>query len=88
MALNDAGRMVETVWNEIPEHYPGVDIDAFVVMPNHVHGIVVLVGAAPRGRPTRSRQPQASGQPQGVARDEPWKVEDRGEKPAIALKGR
>jgi REP element-mobilizing transposase RayT len=43
MQLNDAGRMIQQVWDEIPSRYPGVDIDAFVVMPNHVHGIVVLV---------------------------------------------
>jgi hypothetical protein len=51
MRLNDAGRMVRTVWDELPVYYPGVDIDAVVVMPNHIHGIIVLVGAAPRGRP-------------------------------------
>jgi REP-associated tyrosine transposase len=51
MLLNDAGRMVQTVWDEMPVHYVGVAIDTFVVMPNHIHGIVVLVGAAPCGRP-------------------------------------
>jgi len=51
MLLNDAGRMVQTVWEAMPVHYMGVVIDAFVVMPNHIHGIVVLVGAAPCGRP-------------------------------------
>ncbi|WP_076791310.1 transposase, partial [Chlorobium sp. KB01] len=42
MHLNDAGRMVERCWNEIPVHFPHVELDAFVVMPNHVHGIVVI----------------------------------------------
>ncbi|MDI9571434.1 MAG: transposase [Pseudomonadota bacterium] len=50
MRLNDAGVMVQSVWDEIPAHYPGIYIDVFIVMPNHIHGIVV-VGAAPRGRP-------------------------------------
>ena len=53
--LTDAGRMAQAIWDEIPDHYPGIDIDAFVVMPNHMHGIVVLthsgVGADPRVRP-------------------------------------
>jgi len=40
--LNPAGQMISGVWCELPEHYPGVTLDAFVVMPNHVHGIVVL----------------------------------------------
>ena len=44
MVLNSAGRAVEGVWNELPVHYPHVALDVFVVMPDHVHGIVVLVG--------------------------------------------
>ena len=44
MALNAAGRAVEQVWRGLPEHYPHVELDVFVVMPDHVHGIVVLVG--------------------------------------------
>ena len=45
MALNDAGRMLEKVWNELPQRFVGIELDAFVVMPNHVHFIVFLVGA-------------------------------------------
>jgi REP element-mobilizing transposase RayT len=49
MHLSAAGQMVQRTWDEIPDHYPGVDIDAFVVMPNHVHGIIVLDPGQPRG---------------------------------------
>ena len=47
MCLNDAGQIVEKCWSEIPGHFPHMALDAFVVMPNHVHGIIVLnnVGA-------------------------------------------
>lgn len=38
--LNDAGRLVETVWNMLPERFPSIELDAFVAMPNHVHFIV------------------------------------------------
>ncbi|MDP2887163.1 MAG: transposase, partial [Ignavibacteria bacterium] len=31
-------------WKEIPRHYPSIKLDEFVVMPNHVHGIIVVVG--------------------------------------------
>jgi hypothetical protein len=51
MRLNDAGRMVHGVWHDMPHHYRGVDIDAFVVMPNHIHGIIILVGAGPSACP-------------------------------------
>ena len=39
---NDAGRMVQAAWDGVPHHYPGVDIDVFQLMPNHLHGIIVL----------------------------------------------
>jgi putative transposase len=58
MRLNDAGRMVAEVWKSLPERFATVMLDAFVVMPNHFHGIIVivdtvgapLVGAQDRGR--------------------------------------
>lgn len=40
--LNDAGQLIQTRWDELPSHYPGVETDEFEVMPNHVHGIIVL----------------------------------------------
>jgi putative transposase len=42
MVLNDVGRMVEKVWLEIPGHFSGVDVDTFIIMPNHVHGIIEI----------------------------------------------
>ncbi len=56
MVLNDAGRMVLTVRHELPENYPGVDIDALQVMPNHIRGIVVVVGAGPCACPAGASQ--------------------------------
>jgi putative transposase len=42
MKLNPFGEIVTSCWKEIPLHYPGVDNDFFIVMPNHVHGIVIF----------------------------------------------
>ena len=42
MRVNGAGTMVSKVWGELPERFPTIELDAFVVMPNHVHGIIVL----------------------------------------------
>jgi REP element-mobilizing transposase RayT len=39
---NDAGRMVTDVWSAMPSHYVGVGLDTFVLMPDHVHGIITL----------------------------------------------
>ena|GEM_PF-93119 len=46
MELNDAGRMVEKCWYEIPAHFPHAQLDEFAVMPNHVHGIVGITNDA------------------------------------------
>jgi putative transposase len=43
MRLSAAGQVAESCWQGIPSHFPHVELDFFVVMPNHVHGIVVIV---------------------------------------------
>lgn len=43
MLLNDAGRMVQKAWDDLADHYPGLETDAVVVMPNHLHGVIVLL---------------------------------------------
>jgi putative transposase len=48
MSLSDAGHMLAKLWNDIPARFADVEIDAFVVMPNHVHGIIVLPDAVDR----------------------------------------
>ena len=63
MRLNEAGHMAYRTWESLPLRFSGIDIDLFVVMPNHLHGIVVLrqqpVGAplvgARRSPPSDSR---------------------------------
>ncbi len=42
MALSEIGRIAYNCWMEIPEHFPFVKLDAFVVMPNHVHGVIII----------------------------------------------
>jgi len=46
MILNDFGEIAFDEWMKLPERYPNMLLDAFQVMPNHVHGIIVLVNAA------------------------------------------
>jgi putative transposase len=40
--LNELGRVVESCWQEIPEHFAKVELDEFIIMPNHIHGIIIL----------------------------------------------
>ena len=42
MKLNGWGALVQESWEEIPFHYPEVRLDAFQVMPNHLHGTLFL----------------------------------------------
>jgi REP element-mobilizing transposase RayT len=44
MELSAYGRVAATMWQRIPRHFPRVQLDEWVVMPNHVHGIIVIVG--------------------------------------------
>jgi len=43
--LNEYGKIVKKFWHEIPDHFPNMVLDEFVVMPNHVHGILIIVNS-------------------------------------------
>ena len=42
MILSETGEKADKYWLEIPEHFPFVKLDVHVVMPNHVHGIIII----------------------------------------------
>lgn len=64
--LNGAGLMVQSWWGKLTGKFPLVQTDAYIVMPNHFHGII-SVGAAPCGRPDINYPDETTGQPHGVA---------------------
>ena len=39
---NSSGEIAKNIWDMIPEKFSGVKIDSFVIMPNHIHGILVF----------------------------------------------
>ncbi len=43
MVLNDAGEIVKTEWLKTREIRGNIKLDAFVIMPNHIHGIIVIM---------------------------------------------
>jgi REP element-mobilizing transposase RayT len=45
MHLNEAGHIVNECWLDIPKHFSNVILHEFIIMPNHIHGIIELVGA-------------------------------------------
>ena len=42
MHLNVVGEIARDTWKTIPDRFPGIELDHFVIMPNHIHGIVVI----------------------------------------------
>jgi len=70
MHLNKFGSIVNDCWREMPSHFPNVEIDAFVVIPNHMHGIVNIVdnrrgevtSPAPKGAATAPLRKHTLGQ--------------------------
>jgi len=56
MLLNDAGLMVQTVWEGLSRRFPNIRSDVYVVMPNHFHAIVIIldVGAPLVGAQNRA----------------------------------
>lgn len=55
MCLSDAGRIVKTVWNDLPNHYPDIELDEFQIMPEHVHPILAIVRSVIDADMTRRR---------------------------------
>ena len=45
MILNEYGKIANQCWLEIPNHFPNAILHEHIIMPNHIHGIVELVGA-------------------------------------------
>ncbi|MBN1373944.1 transposase [Candidatus Dojkabacteria bacterium] len=41
--LSDLGAIILGCWHDLPVHYSGIDLDAFIVMPDHLHGIIHLI---------------------------------------------
>jgi putative transposase len=42
IVFNEAGKMAKKFWSEIPDRFPFIGLGEFVVMPNHVHGILIM----------------------------------------------
>lgn len=55
MLLAPLGVAIGRIWREIPRHYDFVKVDAFIVMPNHIHGIVLI-----KEKEGRKKNPKAN----------------------------
>ena len=42
VVLNEIGNYTKKIWKEIPNHFQNIELDYFVIMPNHIHGIIII----------------------------------------------
>ncbi len=42
IVFSDIGKITKKCWQEIPTHFPNTKLDQFIIMPNHIHGIVII----------------------------------------------
>ncbi len=67
MVLNELGNEIDNVWKELPNHFPNIECDIYQIMPNHIHGIIIInkltnasdknVGVDARPTPTEIKRP-------------------------------
>jgi REP element-mobilizing transposase RayT len=57
--LSPIGKYADACWKEVPQHHQHIDIDEFVVMPNHIHAIVIIGG--PERLPELRKRENSSG---------------------------
>ena len=63
MQLNEIGKIVIECWNRIPQHFFSTELDVYVVMPNHVHGVILLsTGGSKSACPPTHAQPNRRGE--------------------------
>ena len=43
MILNNSGMMIGKWWNELKNRFPNIELDEFIIMPNHFHGIIQII---------------------------------------------
>ena len=47
LKIKDVQMMIGSVWNSLPDRFPSLELDEFIIMPNHIHAILCMnvVGA-------------------------------------------
>jgi putative transposase len=63
MKLNDAGEMIRSVWLDLPGRFPSISLDEFIIMPNHIHAVFVIL---PTGIQKEESLGHLCGPPNGI----------------------
>ncbi len=99
MVLNEYGKIAHNEWVKLAERFPNFELDVFQIMPNHMHGIIVLnnknasvVGSGASPDQISQNKEDENGQPQGIAptkgeprRATPTNGESRGLNPTVSV---
>jgi len=67
LILNDPGKMIEIEWLKLTDRFKNIRLHEYMVMPNHFHAILEIVGATLVVDPDDKITPTGNGQPQGIA---------------------
>ena len=70
--LSAPGRMVDSWWRRLSEKFPGVLIQEFVIMPNHMHALLALTNFPDAGKPGNATAPLQKVQPPALGRVLQW----------------
>ena len=72
VVLNEVGKMVEEVWIAIPKHFKNIELGEFVIMPDHIHGIISITVEATHAMPAQDgfvvESTQCAASPCGMCR--------------------
>jgi|SRR5882672_4494136 len=69
MYLSEIGKKAREYWLEIPNHYPFVKLDEFIVMPDHIHGIIVIDKPIQTGHAVETRHAVETGHAPSVSQN-------------------
>ena len=65
--LNEIGKIVEYCWLKIPKYFDNIKLDEYVIMPDHLHGIIFIEAALGKGEATPDKPTIESEMTSGVA---------------------
>ena|SRR5438552_13662527 len=60
VVLNPVGKIVQSIWESLPQRFLGLEVDSFVIMPNHIHGIILLTEHLRYSKPDQISKPTLS----------------------------
>ena len=74
MRLSKIGETAQKFWQEIVIHFPDVKLDEFIIMPNHIHGIIIIANPAVVGNKNFCSLPNRNNNYCSLRENAPWQT--------------